>query len=72
MTKKNVTIEDLAIMVSEGFGEMGSHFVVVEERLDKIEERLDNIEKMILVDHLRRIEKLERHVDELRDALAMK
>jgi hypothetical protein len=42
MVKKSVTIDDLAIMVSKGFGEMGFRF-------DTIEGRLDNIEKMILI-----------------------
>ncbi len=65
MTKKNVTIDDLAMMVSKGFDEMGTRF-------DMVEERLDRIEKIILIDHRTRIEKLEAKVEIFRDALALK
>ncbi len=71
MTKKGVTIDDLAVMVSKGFEETAKK-TEVNVRFDEMDKRFDKIENMILVDHLKRIEKLERHVDELREALALK
>ena len=65
MVKKKMTLDDIAIMLQKGFDG-------VDLRFDEMDKRFDKIENMILVDHLRRIEKLERHVDELRDALAMR
>jgi hypothetical protein len=37
-----------------------------------VNERLDRIEKLMLVDHKRRIERLEEQVKHLRDLLAVK
>jgi archaellum component FlaC len=65
MAKKNVTIEDLAVMVKKGFDS-------VDKRFDGVDERLDRIEKLILADHKRRIERLEEQVKDLRDLLAVK
>ena len=71
MTKKNVTIEDLARMVQKGFEETAKR-EEVNERFDKIEDRLESIEKLILADHRQRIEKLEEEVKELKELLAVK
>jgi len=68
MAKKNVTIDQLAVMVQKGFHEtakktdMDFRFGKVETRLDKIETKLEKIEKIILDDHRDRIEKLESKV----------
>ncbi|MFH1894356.1 MAG: hypothetical protein ABH813_00400 [Patescibacteria group bacterium] len=78
MTKKNITIEDLARMVAKGFAETAKkkeadlRFNKVDKRFDKIDERLENIEKLLIVQHQRRIEKLESDVKELRELLAVK
>jgi hypothetical protein len=63
--KKTVTIEDLAGMVQRGFKD-------VDKRFDGVEDRLDRIEKLMLVDHKRRIERLEEQVKDLRDLLAFR
>ncbi len=70
MVKKAVTIDDLAIMVQKGFEET-SKKTEVNTRFDAMDKRFDKIENMILIDHLKRIEKLEKHVEELQDALAL-
>lgn len=72
--KKNITIDDLAVMVQKGFNgianematknEMNRHFNLVDERFDKIE-------KLILADYKKRIERLESSVRELKEALAI-
>ena len=69
--KKNITIEDLAIMVQRGFDETAKQ-TEINRHFNIVEERLDRIERIILIDYKNRIEKLEMYVEELRDALAMK
>ncbi|MBU3942831.1 hypothetical protein KKA24_02505 [Patescibacteria group bacterium] len=59
MENNNVTTEDLARMIQNGFNETAKK-VDVDQRFDIIEERLD------------RIEKLETNMTELRQALALK
>ena len=82
MKKKNVTIDDLAVMVQGGFIEtnkridklsdsVDKRFDGVDKRFDKVEKRLDRIEKLILSDHKDRIEKLEMEVQELKNLLAV-
>jgi hypothetical protein len=53
----SITIDELAIMIQEGF----TH---VDGRLDDVIRRLDHIEKSLIADHERRIARLE-------DALAI-
>jgi archaellum component FlaC len=65
MSKREVTIEDLAVMVKKGFDG-------VDKRFDGVDDRLDRIEKLMLVDHKHRIERLEEQVKNLRDLLAVK
>jgi hypothetical protein len=78
MSKRKVTIEDLAAMIQRGFKEMAKRtdmdrgFAAVDKRFDVVEDRLDRIEKLMLVDHKRRIERLEDQVKDLRDLLAIK
>lgn len=62
MVKKNVTIDDLAVMVQKGFEatdkKMEAGFKSVNERLDKLQND--------------RIEKLERRMERLEEALVIK
>lgn len=51
--------------IQKDFQQVYGHF-------DKIEDWLERIEKLILVDHKRRIEKLEEGVKELKELLAIK
>lgn len=76
MKGKNITIDELAMMVQRGFNETAKktdvdmRFDGVDKRLDKVEKRLDRIEKLILSDHKERIERLEIQVKELKDLIA--
>lgn len=72
MKKKNVTINDLAVMVGKGFDGVDKRFDGVDKRFDAIDFRLDKIEKLILADHKRRIERLEAEVKELKELMAFK
>ncbi|MBI2049902.1 MAG: hypothetical protein HYT35_00380 [Candidatus Staskawiczbacteria bacterium] len=71
MKKKNVTINDLAVMVGKGFDGVDKRFDGVDKRFDAIDFRLDKIEKLILADHKRRIEKLEEEIKEIKGLLAV-
>lgn len=69
--KKQITIEDLAVMVQRGFEETASKteinegFKDVNDRLNAIDQRLDRIENILIAGHDRRIEKLEDSVRQL-------
>ncbi|HNY36183.1 MAG TPA: hypothetical protein PLD14_00030 [Candidatus Pacearchaeota archaeon] len=67
--KKNITIDNLAIMVHKEFEEstknVNKRFEGVDKRLDKMEKKLDKI----VVNHGERIEKLEGDVKELKSLL---
>jgi len=71
MVKKQITIEDLAVMVQRGFEETASKteinegFKDVNDRLNAIDQRLDRIENILIAGHDRRIEKLEDSVRQL-------
>lgn len=69
MKKKNITIDDLAVMVGKGFQAVDKRFDRVDKRFDRVEKRLDRIDKLILADHKERIEKLEMEVKELKALL---
>ena len=56
MKSKNITIDELAIMVQKGFSEAAKENG---KRFDRIEKKLDRIEKIVLPNHEERIEKLE-------------
>ena len=71
MTKENITIEDLARMVKNGFEETAKRDEV-NSRFDIVENRLDKIEKLILADHKKRIERLENEMKELKELFALK
>lgn len=72
MTKKKITIDDLAIMVQKGFNETASktdmnvrfevidaRFDAVDARFDKVDERLDRIENILIRAHDDRLDRLE-------------
>lgn len=65
---KNLTLDDLAAMMQREFTQSRNDMTTGFEKIDK---RLDHIEKILLAKQEDRIVKLERAVQELRDALAM-
>ncbi|HDZ54371.1 MAG TPA: hypothetical protein ENI19_03920 [Candidatus Nealsonbacteria bacterium] len=71
MKKKNITIDTLTKMIAKGFEETAKK-KDVDKRFDKVESRLERIEKLLIVDHRRRIEKLEIAAKELRELLAVR
>jgi predicted transposase YbfD/YdcC len=50
MKKKNITIDDLAMMVQKGFEETAKK-KEMDKGFDEVHERFDKIEKLILADH---------------------
>ena len=66
MNKENITIEQLAKMIHEGF-----KTTATKEDIAEVNGRLDRIEKQILADYGRRIESLEQDLKRLKDALAV-
>ena len=77
MKKKVITIEQLARMIKKGFDGTASKADLMATRtemrkgFDVVEKRFDRIENLILVDHKRRIEKLEIEVQELKRLFAI-
>jgi len=69
MAKKNITIDDLAVMVQKGFEgtakDMKGGFKAVSERLDRIE-------NILIKQQNDKIEKLERRMERLEEALVIK
>ena len=78
MKKKTTTIDDLARMVKKGFDGTSSKTDLITTKIEmkkgfaEINKRLDRIENLILIDHKRRIERLEFEVKELKELLAVK
>lgn len=76
MSKKDITINDLAIMVKHGFDGMDKRFSGMDKKIDDLEvhvnKRFDKLENLILVDHRQRIERLEMQVADIRGLLAIK
>lgn len=75
MKNKNVTIDDLAVMVQKGFSDVTDKMATkleMNHRFDLVDKRLDKIEKIILADYGERINKLEMEVKDLKDLLAFK
>jgi len=76
MKKKEITIDQLAMMVQRGFMETQKELsknakkIDVDRRFDQVEKRLDRIEKLILPNYKERIEKLEMDVKELKELIA--
>ncbi|MDP1760177.1 MAG: hypothetical protein Q8L01_01845 [Candidatus Woesebacteria bacterium] len=71
MAKKNLTIDDLAVMVQKGFSGNDKRFDYVDKRFEQMDKRFDKIENLVLASHQKRIEKLEQEVKELREIFAM-
>ena len=67
-TNKEITLDDLALMVAKGFGQVDKRFEQVDKRFGQIEKRLGNIEadlnkkvdKFTHNDLVYRVEKLEK------------
>ena len=79
MPKKQITIDDLAVMVQKGFLETGKKIDMLrsdigglKSDMTDVKSRLDRIEKIFLVDHKHRIERLEFEVKNLKDLFALK
>ena len=81
MKNKNITTDQLASMVQEGFHdvttkmatkfEVESGFREVNKRFDKVDKCLDRIEHTILEKHDDEIKYLKERVSKLEDALAI-
>ncbi|MBU4275039.1 hypothetical protein KKE19_04490 [Patescibacteria group bacterium] len=73
MKKKNITIDDLAIMVQKGFDKTSTKEQVekLEYRIDKVEKSLEVIQNLIIEGHRKRIERLETEVKELKGLFAI-
>mgnify|MGYP000920914322 FL=1 len=67
MKKKNVTIDDLAIMINKGFDDVTKEMRSGFQQNDR---RFDKIESLMLVEHRTRIERLEKKVERLEGLLA--
>lgn len=69
------TIEELAGMVNKGFNDVKADIqslrTDMNKQFDEVYERFDKIEKLILEDHKRRIENLEKELKELKGLLAI-
>jgi len=71
MKKKNITIDDLAIMVQKGFEEtakqdaVDARFDKVEGRLDKVEGRLDKVEVRLMKIEIR-MDRVEEEIETIR------
>ena len=76
MVKKNITIDDLAVMVQKGVDSVDKKFEQVDKRLENLvtkaemNRRFDGLEDRVLASHQKRIEKLEQEVKELREMFA--
>jgi len=69
MKTKKITIEGLARMVKGGFDGADKK---IEKGFKEINTRLDRIETFILKQHSQKIEYLEKRINRLEEALAMK
>jgi len=74
MKSKNVTIDELAVMVQKGFEKTSTKEQVehLEFRLDKVEKNLVMVKDLIIEGHKKRIEKLENEMKELKEMFAFK
>jgi len=79
MSKKKMTIEDLALITQKGFndvdvqfGEVGQRFDAVEVRLDSVDIKLERIENLLLRAHDNRLEKLEDDVRNVKTILKIR
>lgn len=74
MAKKNITTDDLAVMVKKGFDETAKKRDLDLLRVDvhDIKERVENIEHLLLKQHSFKIQDLEKRMRRMEDLLAMK
>ena len=70
MAKKNITIDDLAVMVQKGFADTATKDELKSMRIE-MNRRFDWLEDRVLASHQKRIEKLEAEVKELREMFAV-
>jgi len=70
MAKKNITIDDLAVMVQKGFADTATKDELKSMRIE-MNRRFDGLEDRVLASHQKRIEKLEAEVKELREMFAV-
>jgi hypothetical protein len=66
MAQTNITIEQLAEMINEGFKSTAS-----KEEIQRVEVRLDRIENLLSEEQRRKIENLETRMKTFEDALAV-
>jgi archaellum component FlaC len=84
MKEKNVTNDDLAIMVNKGFGRVDERFdkmatkddlndlkMGMDNQFSEVNRRLDNIEHNIIGEHTRRIERLEDTINTVLKAVGL-
>ena len=64
MKKKNITIDDLAIMVQKGFEETAKQDAV-DARFDKVEGRLDKVEVRLMKIEIR-MDRVEEEIETIR------
>jgi polyhydroxyalkanoate synthesis regulator phasin len=69
MKTRRITIEDLARMVKKGFDGTDKK---IEKGFKEVNMRLDRIENFILKQHSQKIEFLEKRINRLEEALAIK
>jgi len=79
MKSKNITIDDLAIMVQKGFEAVDKRFDTVDERFEAVDKRFEAVDKRfdkiekkldrVTESYGERIEKLEGDVKEFKDLL---
>ena len=62
----NVTLDDLARMVADGFKQNDNHFAKIEKRLERLEARLDGVDRRLddLADKVAPIQQLEKFITE--------
>jgi archaellum component FlaC len=83
MKKKQMTIEDLALMTQRGFSEVhidldsfkkevNERFNRVDERFGQVDKRFDHIENLLLRAHDNRIEKIEDDIRFLKTTLKLR
>lgn len=71
MAKKNITIDELAVMIQKGFNGVDSKFEQVGKRFDGLEKDIKEI-KYDLKETIKRTDKLEVRADYVENVLAIK
>jgi len=74
MVKKNITIDQLAVMVQEGFNDVTSNMatkVEIEKGFKEVNKKLDRIENELIKEHSEEIKNLKERVRILENALGI-